>query len=39
MIISILKFFGILILISLGVFILIILLISMYKEIKKMIGK
>lgn len=39
MIISILKFFGILILISLGVFILSILLISMYKEIKKMIGK
>lgn len=39
MIISILKFFGVLILISLGVFILSILLISMYKEIKKMIGK
>lgn len=39
MIISILKFFGVVILISLGVFILSILFISMYKEIKKMIGK
>lgn len=39
MIIIILKFFGVLILINLGVFILSILLISMYKEIKKMIGK
>lgn len=39
MIISILKFFGAVILISLGVFISSILLISMYKEIKKKIGK
>lgn len=39
MIISILKFFGAIILISLGVFISSILLILMYKEIKKMIGK
>ncbi len=39
MILSILKFIGAIILISLGVFILIIIFISMYKEIKKMIRK
>lgn len=39
MIMSILKFFGTIILISLGVFILIILLISMYKAVKKQLRK
>lgn len=39
MILKVLEFFGIIILISLGVFVLIILAICMFKEIAKMTRK
>lgn len=39
MILKILEFFGIIILVSLGVFILIVLAICMFKEIAKMTRK